>query len=257
MTVSECTVSDSSGAIDTAAYVGTIVTKQDAPFTFYIQGPANTPQEVKIIMPLGGTQAGLFRYPRVGEKVLVGVVGTSRYLMGYIPTNPQDFETAGMAQGDGRGEVFRYQQTGKVRPPEGEAYSEIGFSHEKTSWMPSTANADLYRDIVRDPNTKVPTEAPKIDRIHIHSTGDIHENAVNHHQVKARRLELLSEGDQALTPTDPGGFKPGDINLGYHQIGDPPPRFPNTRRRSGMTPSPRCTAGLSPRTRGTASGAWT
>ena len=220
MTVSECTVSDSSGAIDTAAYVGTIVTKKGAPFTFYIRGTENQPQEVKIIMPLGGTQAGLFRYPRVREKVLVGVEGASRYLMGYIPTNPQDFETAGMFQNDGRGEVFRYRQTGKTRPPEGEAYSEIGFSHEKTSWIP--ADADLYSDIQRDPKTKVPTEAPKIDRIHMHSTGDIHESAVNHHQVKARRLELLSEGDQALTPTDPGGFKPGDINLGYHQIGDPP-----------------------------------
>ncbi|MDR0630307.1 MAG: hypothetical protein LBG24_11880 [Treponema sp.] len=210
MTVSECTVSDSNGAIDTAAYVGTIVTKNGAPFTFYIRGTENQPQEVKIIMPLGGTQAGLFRYPRVGEKVLVGVEGASRYLMGYIPTNLQDFETAGMAQGNGRGEVFRYQQTGKTRPPEGEAYSEIGFSHEQTSWIP--ADADLYCDIQRDQN-KAPTEAPKIDRIHIHSTGDIHESAVNHHQVKARRLELLSEGDKALAPSDPGAFQPGDIKL--------------------------------------------
>ena len=210
MTVSECTVSDSNGAIDTAAYVGTIVTKNGAPFTFYIRGTENQPQEVKIIMPLGGTQAGLFRYPRVGEKVLVGVEGASRYLMGYIPTNLQDFETAGMAQGDGRGEVFRYQQTGKTRPPEGEAYSEIGFSHEQTSWIP--ADADLYCDMKRDQN-KAPTEAPKIDRIHIHSTGDIHESAVNHHQVKARRFELLSEGDKALAPFDPGAFQPGDIKL--------------------------------------------
>jgi hypothetical protein len=37
---------------------------------------------VDIVMPLGGTHSGLFRYPKEGEKVLVGVEGSKSYLMG-------------------------------------------------------------------------------------------------------------------------------------------------------------------------------
>ncbi|MDR2444514.1 MAG: phage baseplate assembly protein V [Spirochaetaceae bacterium] len=36
-------------------------------------------------MPLGGTDSGLFRFPRVGEKVLVGTEEGRNYLMRYIP----------------------------------------------------------------------------------------------------------------------------------------------------------------------------
>jgi hypothetical protein len=204
MTVSECTVSDSEGNIkdvqDVRTIVGTIITAKNDPFKFYVQMEKTdggitkiSSQQVQIVMPLGGMQAGLFRIPRVGEKVLVGFEDSgSNYLIGYIPTTTSSsqnfFQTKGMSQDDGRGEVFRYQQTGKKTALAGEEYSEIGFCHEKTAWK--AADAASYADIPSAPN-----DYPLIDRINIHSTGDIHESAVNHHQIQAKRFELLVNCD--------------------------------------------------------------
>ncbi|MDR3170104.1 MAG: hypothetical protein LBU17_00585 [Treponema sp.] len=71
------------------------------------------------------------------------------------------------------GEVFRYKKTG--RNTADDAYSEIGFYSDTTQWK---------KDGEGDP--------PKIDRINIQSTGDIHEKAQNYHQICAKRLELLA-----------------------------------------------------------------
>ncbi|MDR2743031.1 MAG: hypothetical protein LBB98_12885, partial [Treponema sp.] len=104
MNVDEYTVSDEQGKSEEKKR-GTIVTKQGDPFIFYVKNTntntdiTSTPAlEVKISMPLGGTESGLFRYPRVGEKVLVVTnESSSNYLMGYIPTynnqGTQDFQT--------------------------------------------------------------------------------------------------------------------------------------------------------------------
>jgi hypothetical protein len=144
---------------------------------------------------------------------------SSNYLMGYIPTynnqGTQDFQTTGMVEEDGRGQVFRYKQTGKKTAPAGEEYSEIGFYHEETAWKAKAANAASYADIPADTN-----DYPHIDRINIHSTGDIHESAVNHHQIQAKRFELFVDCDP---PTEPGdyesnklfGDRPGDDSTLY------------------------------------------
>jgi hypothetical protein len=231
MTVSECTVSDSNGNIEDVQnvriIVGTIITAKNDPFKFYVQmektdkdGKMNiSSQEVQIVMPLGGTQAGLFRIPRVGEKVLVGVENSFCYLIGYIPTTTPSsqnfFQTKGMSQNDGRGEVFRYQQTGKLKGNAGEEiYSEIGFYHEKTAWK--AADADSYADIPSAPN-----DYPLIDRINIHSTGDIHESAANHLRTSAKRFELLADcggvnaGGSADTKVRPFGDADGDDSSLY------------------------------------------
>jgi hypothetical protein len=182
-------------------------------------------------MPLGGKESGLFRFPRVGEKVLVGTEEGTHYLMGYIPTytNPEtrDFQTAGMFQDNGQGEVFRYRQTGKKEGREGkDLYSEIGFYNRQTQWP--TINSS-YRGVPSEPPSRkdkddaelsdkdysallvssgypkneketdaahinrimTPTVFPSIDQINIQSTGDLYTGANNHHRVKAKRFELL------------------------------------------------------------------
>ncbi|MDR2634345.1 MAG: hypothetical protein LBC51_12105 [Treponema sp.] len=132
--------------------------------------------------------------------------------MGYLPTS-SDFETAGMSQDDGRGEVFRYRQTGKKEGQEGkESYSEIGFYHRPTSWKSSGADQGNYAAATAE-------GYPKIDQIRIHSTGDVHESAVNHHRVQAKRFELFIDCDPPKTADykadPPFGDKNGDDSFLY------------------------------------------
>jgi hypothetical protein len=172
---------------------------------------------VHLVIPIGGVESGLYRSPKAGESVLVGIqsvgVTNSYYLMGYVPDSANnnfghiedDGDTADMKTLlDDNGEVFRYKQTGKTAAKEGaEHYSEIGFYQKPAAWKPDkpadyAALSDGY---------------PKIDRINIHSTGDIRESAVNHHQVKAARLELLADSDDTKADT----FKGGDMRIKANQ----------------------------------------
>ncbi|MDR2404739.1 MAG: phage baseplate assembly protein V [Spirochaetaceae bacterium] len=227
MTVATYTVSDAEG--NTTEQAGKIVGISKDPFRFYVSNPDKEPKDnqepflkVQIVMPLGGREAGLFRFPRVGEQVLVGTEGLSNYLMGYIPTYTsgtdatdttpaieaaQDFQTVGMFEDDGKGEVFRYEQTGKKPGIDTERYSEIGFYHKKTQWDVSEDARSQYADV--GDTEKKTYHPPLIDLINIHSTGDIHESAVNHHRIEAKRLELLvdSKADK------PNAFKAGDLRI--------------------------------------------
>jgi hypothetical protein len=164
------------------------ISKND-PYRFYAitntSGAVKT--EVVMMMPLGGIESGLFRFPKVGDKILVAQSerggSEDSYLMGYLPnTSDNQFnkvedgaeDTAGIL-GE-LGEVFRYKKTGSNTSDE--EYSEIGFYNRQTRWKQSD-----------DAN------CPKIDRISIQSTGDIRSKAQNHHQTKARRFELLVDCD--------------------------------------------------------------
>ena len=45
---------------------------------------------VDIVMPIGGSESALFRYPKEGEKVLVGIEEDgNNYLMGYLPSKKE------------------------------------------------------------------------------------------------------------------------------------------------------------------------
>jgi hypothetical protein len=219
MDVKEYTVSDATGEISGDNEGKILVVSPEDPYRFYVRNPVyfnadppdGTPAflTVQIVMPLGGKESGLFRFPRVGEKVLVGIASNANYLMGYIPSS-QDFQTDGMFHDDGRGEVFRYQQTGKKRDkiPAGEKYSEIGFYSRKTQWK----SKDTSYEDVTNPDTP---GFPRIDQINIQSTGDIHESAVNHHRTKAKRIEILSDVNETdfskdLKDNRPFGDRPGD-----------------------------------------------
>jgi hypothetical protein len=120
--------------------------------------------------------------------------------MGYIPTytpkdkdskkSTQDFQTDGMFQDDGQGEVFRYRQTGKVKPEDNQGYSEIGFYHRAAKLPAAEADKGAYLEFD-------PYGCPKIDRLIIHSTGDIYESAVNYHSMKAKRFYLNVNNEAA------------------------------------------------------------
>ena len=85
MILQEMIVTDADGKIDKA---GQCVKEKDI-YTFYavkkVTEAKQTAAHVQIMMPLGGELNGMYRFPRVGEKVVVAVEGNSHYLMGYLP----------------------------------------------------------------------------------------------------------------------------------------------------------------------------
>jgi len=184
---------------------------------------------VNIVMPIGGSQSALFRYPKEGEKVLVGMEVNSSYLMGYLPDNSDDKiytgpkETINNKEVDTHeqilpeemaGQFFRYKGPNDA-PGESnnekkkECYSEIGFYHEKTLWGPKEDERDNYVD-------KNSGNIPKLTTLKIVSTGDINQKAANHNQIKAKRFELLvnckgsGESDKESTKEYAFSDFPGD-----------------------------------------------
>jgi hypothetical protein len=193
-------------------------------------------KQVTMVMPLGGSQTGLYRFPRIGEKVLVLDGGANYYMMGYIPTTDQPFyddtayantdadtdamrgfEAKQKNPGDmqdflqDNGMAFRYKRDAKNAGSG--AFSEIGFYQKNAKW-PTT----------RDGNASYERQ----DAIAIQSTGDIESRAENYHLVKARRLEILA-GDAAVE-ISPGkrienansdSWSEGEAPLGDHVLDDP------------------------------------
>jgi hypothetical protein len=218
MDLKEMMVTNAQGSRGTANSDDGKYFPENDPYTFFASTDVATPglpHKVKIVMPLGGLESGLFRFPKVGEKVLVGIEQTwepqytniqvggetvrvvtnmvhtpsNYYLMGYVPnTADQPFSPLKDENGntipdptqakviDQQGQVFRYKKTGTNTSAD--KYSEIGFYNKKTAWKPNTvANDAPY---------------PEIDHLNIQSTGDIHSNAQNYHEIKAKRLEILA-----------------------------------------------------------------
>ncbi|MDR2663882.1 MAG: hypothetical protein LBC31_12890 [Treponema sp.] len=120
------------------------------------------PKVVNILMPVGGKETGLYRYPKAGERVVVdddGASTPSYYLMGYLPDaeiraynflsnikTDEDFTAEKKALEDAQALVLRYEQTGKKTPDDeaDDRYSEIGFYRKATPWRTTDIN---YRDV--------------------------------------------------------------------------------------------------------------
>jgi hypothetical protein len=211
---------------ETVSLLGSIMMKENEPFYFYAvnsitaEPKAESIFEVLVVMPLGGKESGLFRQPRIGERVLVGKEGGHNYLMGYVPTEEKDasyFFTATKAEE--KAEVFRYKQTGRT-DNKGGAYSEIGFYHAQTAWKASDKGGENknYAD-----NGENHDQYPKIDRVNIQSTGDLRQTAANHQLLMSKRLEILANCEEVDYTT--GRTKnTGDLPLGDN-VGENPELF--------------------------------
>jgi len=147
-------------------------------------------REVQIIMPLGGDNSGIFRQPKVGEKVLVLVSDDNRhYLQGFIPETDEDFSTENENGGIEKtsGQVLRYRHTGDnyTEYP----CSEIGF-YTKTH----------YRTERKKSNKFGKTESFDMNEINIVSTGDIKNFASERYSIAADKLILgIGGGDNPNT----------------------------------------------------------
>ncbi|MDR2500777.1 MAG: phage baseplate assembly protein V [Treponema sp.] len=220
---------------------GTIVPAVDSLYDFYAgtpndagdaiteketESPTLVPYQITLLLPVGGNVSGLFRFPRVGEQVLVELGDNSQnYLIGYVPSedisegtsftpDTSDPEKNKLLQ-ENQGMVLRYQQTGKKadKAAEDEKYSEIGFYRQPTSWKPG--NPGDYQAFGAGESK----DFPKIDRINIQSTGDIHSKAQNHYRTKAKRFELLVDCDGPNYAKDPDEYDREDFAFG-DQAGD-------------------------------------
>ena len=141
----EAVVCDRSGKIDDEKTLNTIVTSPhstaEMPWVFLVKNPnpggeddANKVIDVAITMPLGGKRAGLYHFPRVGERVFVMLTGDRAVLMGYVPDKTGSF---GDFPEDGdkwarKATSLRYTPPTGEKKPDGD-YAEIGFSHAATA----------------------------------------------------------------------------------------------------------------------------
>ncbi len=200
MILKEMIVTDAEGKIETAKgedLRGQCIQSEDM-YSFYaikqVNDPAITPApdqmpaKVRLTMPTGGELNGLYRFPRVGEKVLVVIEGVSHYLMSYLPTaenpfSPEDGDQTKTEPFDKQGQILRYKKTGdnKADTP----YSEIGFYSETTEWKEAAGSS----------NSKIDdkSELPIIDKIKLTSTGDIESKAQNLNEISAQRISLQSK----------------------------------------------------------------
>ena len=208
MILQEMIVTDSDGKTqkaDGTSLMGKCISGEDV-YTFYAMKKKNEPKDVitpekmpakvNLTLPAGGNQNGMYRFPRVGEKVLVAVEGTKHYLMSYLPSAENLFSpTEKVKTKDGNevdkektdvfdrdGQVLRYHKTGENTSDT--TYSEIGFYSETTEWKEKegTKNTKLDKD----------TNLPIVDKIKVLSTGDIETRAQNYNETAAKRIGLFA-----------------------------------------------------------------
>ena len=168
-----------------------------APYLFRAQYTGLTDEYVKtihdvyIVMPIGGSQSALYRYPKKEEIVLVGIDDDgNHYLLGYLPGKPGDNIYTGEndeAVLDQAGQFFRFKGSSDHHKsyysdrgnPDShkKLYSEIGFYNESPKNFEKTERGKEFKPV---------------DTLKIQSTGDIYQKAENHHQSKAKRFEFLA-----------------------------------------------------------------
>jgi len=134
--VFEAVVCDRGGAWNEAKTRNTIVVSPrstpETPWIFLVatpNGEKGAVMDVAMTMPLGGRRQGLYRFPRVGERILVEDLGDRLVLAGYVPDRTGSFGDF-PENGDDwsrRATALRYA------PPIGDissngSYDEIGFS---------------------------------------------------------------------------------------------------------------------------------
>jgi hypothetical protein len=176
------------GAVEVAGQVNGVATTVKKNNGQKAQGNT-TIKEVQIVMPLGGKESGLFRQPRVGEKVLIGTEETegANYLMGYIPSsNKKEDSYFSPAGADKKAEIFRFNNNGANFSDT--AYSEIGFYHNP---------AESFQDVT------VP-----MDSLRINSTGNINALAANKFSLSADSISFRAGGaakDRASISVDAAG----------------------------------------------------
>ena len=197
MILQEMIVTDSEGktkSADGKDQTGQCIRSEDV-YTFFAIKRVNPPQltptaeqkpaKVRLTMPTGGNLNGMYRFPRVGEKVLVAVEGTSHYLMSYLPTEENPFSPDGEEKMEAfkkEAQILRYKKTGDNTSDT--PYSEIGFYSETTEWLEKKDSSNKKLETA--------TDLPIVDKLKLTSTGDIESHAQNYNETSAKRIALFA-----------------------------------------------------------------
>ena len=195
MILQEMIVTDSEGKTQTSdgkVLSGQSIQSEDM-YSFYAikrvnppfakPSPETQPVRVRLTMPLGGELNGMYRFPRVGEKVLVAVEGAAHYLISYLPTAEQQFSPKDQTDVfDKDAQVLRYKQTGGNTADA--PYSEIGFYSEATEWKEKKGSSNK--------KLEDKSKLPIVDKIKVFSTGDIETRAQNYNETSAKRIALFA-----------------------------------------------------------------
>ncbi|MDR1030657.1 MAG: hypothetical protein LBL76_07275, partial [Treponema sp.] len=193
---------------------------QKDPYSFWaleVPNPTDAdtrPYRVTMVSPLGGPLSGLYRYPKIGEQVLVGRQGAGQnaehFMLGYVPTaeNPFNYPEEGIEDTrdifEEAGELLRYLNTAYGA----NAYSEIGFRRaEKAQWP------------IEERDEKGEQIFPPIDVLTLDSAGNIRETAENHLMQKAARIELLVDVPEVLDRGTNAVDEAGTLPIGDY-VGD-------------------------------------
>lgn len=140
--IREAIVCDPEGKIDAPDTLGRIIpsanTSPEMPYLFMVRNELADSAEDAVIdvamtMPLGGKRSGLYRFPRVGDRVLIQIDCDRAFLLGYVPDVTGSFSefTAGGDQYARDSTLLRYtsaDDNGEQDSRNGH-YNEIGFSH--------------------------------------------------------------------------------------------------------------------------------
>jgi hypothetical protein len=226
------TVCDANGDVTTANR-GKCFKADDYGYQFYVDimvprpGATNSPTKVNIVIPMGGPQSGLFRFPRIGEQVLICQDDAKGYyLIGFVPTDGDPFyRTRTAKELEGLKKTEEEQTLGykwSQRNPLGMTASaaEPGFLEDKgmalryrrednknqtgevTRGTGEFSEIGFYNKKSKWPDKVVGADQIKegleekdfsrMDVLNIQSAGDIESRAENYHLVKARRIEFLS-----------------------------------------------------------------
>lgn len=188
----------------------------------------NEPFEVNFIQPVGGYGQGLFRMPRVGDRILVlgvpsAVKGKSDtyYLLGYLPGDEMPFTTAEELERRETDETYktalpeemmslRFRTTGEEVKSEDlenkmgirraklpNNCSELAFynTHVGSKWdkdKKTWKDVDLSND--KDPVTKELFNRDRKVLANLQSTGDIQFSANHNLEMSARNLTFKGTG---------------------------------------------------------------
>jgi len=136
--IREAVVCDMNGETDNDKTVNHICpsahSTQETPWLFMVRN-TNPDADQKCIdvamtMPLGGKRSGFYRFPRVGDRVLVMETENQVTLLGYAPDRNTAFsEFASGADAFGRNSfAMRSTTLGENKPSDGR-HNEIGFTH--------------------------------------------------------------------------------------------------------------------------------
>jgi hypothetical protein len=184
------------------------------PYTADNPPPAENPEApfpVQMTLSLGGGLSGFYRYPKIGEQVLVSSPATqdtnaSPYLIGYVPSDqnsifsdpviPSDSDIIEDEAFNFEGQIMRRMNTAAAFGGTAGIYSEIGFYKKKKAEWPKTAGG---------------TDYPSIDTMMVNSAGNLRKTVSNHYLQQGKRIEILvdaPEMDHRTCKVDDAGTLP-------------------------------------------------